>query len=500
MSYPTPHNHYFSPSGKFIGIRTLQKDFIEKSESFFSNTLWQTNTDNQLSFQKYSINFNKKAKIFFEEAMNKNHNSFDYRFSCELLSNYLINLDSFLTQKDSSIEPKYWIKSPLRYTKNQNFEKNFLVRLFLNPIRKDPKTLLSNKNKVDSLLDYLTEIFFIENKKYDGLEQIWILFLENLLLHKRKFEDEEKDITVFSTQHYETFISRAKPYNWGWYEIHIKCFTISYLDTLTECLTLKSKLITNSQELDTIYEFSKEILLKINIADKNENDSEGLLISSSYINLHELCRAIEFYENYKLEIIGINPESEQVLESELILEKKQNVFIISKKHESGHDGVIQALKTPILDNDLGIQQNTIKISNKSISQTDEDFIDYFVGKSRKEKEHFFNLVVEHFLIPSEYVIRNPYCTFGIYWKVEDKFTGKITTAFIETLIKKGWIFKRSGSPEVLINKFKHCFEISDEIPLNKTNFYKGKLNEIMEKRGQLFSDLLERSDAINIYK
>lgn len=453
MNYPTPHYHYFNPNNHFIGIRTLSKDLVEKSVSFFGNTLWQTNTDNQLSLEEYNSKFNKKAKTYYEQFFKQNQSSLDYKFCGELFNNYLTNLDNFLAQNDRIIKPKYLIKSPLRFSVLQKYEKKFLVRLFLNPIRKEYKTVLSNKKKVDSLLDYLTETFFIQDKKYFGLEQIWILFLENLYSYKKTFEEEEKDEQTISKKHYNTLITRHKPFSWGWYEIQIKCFSDSFIDTLIDSLTLKSNIAINPNELCIINEFSKEVLSRMESLEKGEKDSRGFSTIGDYVshNINKLSNAIKFYENNRVE--------------------NDNEVCI----EVNNSNLDNFSKTPYSEGLYNIFKNF-----------DFDFIDYFKGKSRSEREENFN-IIKNLLIKEKIIVHSDTNEYGIFWLTGDKkFRGKKIMAFYQTLIRKSWVQEPDDKQEEILKKIQKCFGLKSLEGITTRNFEDARVIKLMSRYGEIF--------------
>lgn len=250
MNYPTPHKNYFTPNNEFIGTRTLSKELIEKSKSFFYDTLWQTNTNDKESVDIYKAEFRAKSKIFFEEKFKQDYTSFENKFCISVIENYSTLLDNYLAPDNI-------------------------------------KSISSNENQIKKLLDHLTEIFYLKDEKYNSLGQIWTLFLENIYSHIEAFSAEEKEINFFSVIHLKSVKERFTPIKWGWYEIHIQCFVNGLIKTVEEAFTLNLSLDQKQDDFLFIYDFSIEINKRIKQSDYGIKISDGFSTLGDYLSINQ---------------------------------------------------------------------------------------------------------------------------------------------------------------------------------------------------------------------
>lgn len=250
MNSPTPHKNYFTPNNEFIGTRTLSKELIEKSKTFFHNTLWQTNTNDNESVGKYKAEFRAKSKIFFEEKFKQDNTSFENKFCVSVMENYSTLLDDYLAPDKI-------------------------------------KSIFSNEKQVKRLLDHLTEIFYLKDEKYNALGQIWTLFLENIYPQIGAFSAEEKEINFFSVTHLKSVKERFTPIKWGWYEIHIQCFVNGLINTIEEEFTLNLSLDKNQDDFLFIYDFSIEINKRIKQTDYGIKKSDGFSTLGDYLSINQ---------------------------------------------------------------------------------------------------------------------------------------------------------------------------------------------------------------------
>lgn len=247
MNSPIPHKNYFTPNNEFIGIRTLSKELIEKSNSFFENILWQTNTNDKVSVDKYKAEYRAISKKFFEQNIKQELVSFENRFYISLIENYSILLDDWLASDNI-------------------------------------KSIFSNENQVKKLLDHLTEIFYLKDEKYNALGQIWTLFLENIYFQIEAFSAEERKINFFSVTHLKSVKERFTPIKWGWYEIHIQCFVNGLINTIEDEFTLNLRLDKKQDDFLFIYDFSIEINKRIKQTDYGIKTSDGFSILGDYLS------------------------------------------------------------------------------------------------------------------------------------------------------------------------------------------------------------------------
>lgn len=337
---PKKYTKHLTLKNTFNGTVNLSDRMTKSSESLLSIMLRQTNLKSKNSVNEY-------ISEHIDDAIENLHNSyynpksFDSNFGFDLFENYLMSIKN-----------------------------NFLLGQY--------EPILSNQRQVSYLLDGLTEVFYPKECTINGLEHIWIIFLENIKDYIDKLDREQKDTYFLSKTHINSVLYRTNPNNWGWFEFHIKSFADSFIHTLTECLNLKSKLIAKSEDLDNIYKFSKAVLHRIKVADKGQKNSKGFSTLGEFINPNtdKLSEAINFYKGYKFRVQDVKPDIEEAFKNEDIPEN------FSKNPK-------------VFENEENIR--------KDISPADEiqieslipiDFIDVFVGKSRSENESIFSNIIQ----------------------------------------------------------------------------------------------------------
>ncbi len=293
------YNRFLTDKNKFTGTLNLSDKMIESSDLLLSVILKQTNLKNQSSVNDYGEENINKALETLSNSYYKNPEIFDSIFGFELFENYILSI------------------------KNQI-------------ILEEYKPILSNKKQIIFLLDELTDIFYTKGHSFDGLEHMWIIFIQSLQDCMDRLEKDQQYPFLSPKKHYNSVIERAIPNNWGWFEFQIRNFVDSFTDTLIDCLNVKSKLIVNQQNLENIYCFSIEVLKRKRDADEGNKDEKGFSTLGEYINpkIDKLARAIKIYEKKRDQIQDINSNVFEIQKSQQKLESIGIGLKLSEKEDT----------------------------------------------------------------------------------------------------------------------------------------------------------------------
>lgn len=466
---------FFSPKGNFAGYMYLPEEMKVHSKLILASTLKQTNLKIKNDVTKYRKSYLQSVNKFLTTSYIGNTSSFATLFGFELFECYINSINTDLASDTY-------------------------------------KPVLSNYKHITKLLDELTEVFFVENVKYEGLELIWVLFRESMLEHLDAFNRQQQDGSLFfSRTKLESISKRYVPYNWGWFEFQLKHFVDSFIKTLGKCLSHTSTLVNSSSELLTIHEFTKKILSQVDNADKGVKDSKGFSILGDYLDTNTafLAKISSVFSNHSKRKFQFssNPityhytdySANQKHQVNVSLDDNHYEYIQSKvitnsftdKHFQDNKSITDKTQNIVLEHILEEQTNlsehidlTPFFSCKELDETNiviqkqkspSDFIDYFRGSSRSEKEQNFRIITRLLLESNFLITRNN----SFYWAdLCPKFKGIKIAAFILLLRKNSWIDFNNDNPKIVIQKFIECFGIASTKGISERNFRSTRLETI----------------------
>lgn len=445
MSHTKSYQYFLNPEGNFIGPNYLHEEQTNFSKAITDLTLYQTNIKNIKELEIYKSERISDAKLYFSEFSTKNANDLPSKFGVKLFESYLFQIDSYLSPN---------IICPL----------------------------VSNQLQIESILSQLTEIFFFKGYKFGGLEQVWMLFLENI--HKQLKQERQKyEFTKFiSKTHICDVFKHNTPSKWGWYELHIQSFVNGFIDSLIKGLSINQELGYNNNSLLTIYNFSKEINAKIEKMYLGKKKSNGFSTLGDYLseNQVKLKHSIESFDSKRLEV-SLSDDEEVVLSNENeSLDFKEN--ILSSLHES-------SLKIIDEKSDKEIKQTKNEVTNLLKENITNDFLDLIIGKNRKDKEARFGKLMK--LLPKGLITINES---GYKWNLEffKENTAKTKLqmyvySFYSICLDEGYISIDKLSPIESVSckqigkKIRQTFQIYEEVTLSDRMFKKHELIQLKKK-------------------